>query len=95
MKADIEQIKTKALPILKEAGVTRSSIFGSYVTGEAKEDSDIDILVDLPRGKTLFDLADLKMKLEDALGKEVDVITYNSIYPPLKKYILAEQVSIL
>lgn len=94
MKANLEEIKRKAVPILKEAGVTRSSLFGSVVRGEAKKSNDIDILVDLPRGKTLFDLADLQMKLEDALGQKTDVVTYNSLHPLLKDRILAEQVQI-
>ena len=43
--ANVDEIKKKVVPILKEAGVTRSSIFGSYVRGEANKYSDIDILV--------------------------------------------------
>lgn len=85
----------KALPILKQAGVTRSSIFGSYVRGEATKDSDIDFLVEVPRDTDLFDLADLKIKLEKALGKETDLVTYKSVDPLLKDRILAEQVRIL
>ncbi len=84
MRADLEEIKKKALPILKEAGVLRSAIFGSYATGENREDSDIDILVDVPRGTTLFDLVDLKYRLEEALGKEVDLVTYDGIHPLLR-----------
>ena len=83
------------MPILKEAGVTRSSLFGSYVRGEQREDSDIDILVDLPKGLRLFDIAEIQYKLEDALGKKVDLIQYDTIKPRLKQYILSEQVSIL
>lgn len=95
MRTGIDQIKKKALPILKMGGVTRSAIFGSYTRGDNKKESDIDILVDLPRGKTLFDLADLQMKLEEALGKKIDVVTYNSLHPLLKDRILAEQIQIL
>ncbi len=95
MRQSLGQIEKKAVPILKEAGVTRSSIFGSYVRGENREDSDIDILVELPRGKSLFDLADLQYRLEEALGKKVDILTYNSIHHLLKDIILKEQVSIL
>jgi len=94
MKANLEEIKRKALPILKEAGVRRSAIFGSYVRGEAKKGSDIDILVDLPRGKTLFDLAGLQIDLEKALNKKIDLVTYNSLHPLLKDRILAEQIQI-
>lgn len=95
MRSGINQIKKKILPILKEAGIKRSALFGSFVRGETAEGSDIDMLVDLPRGKTLFDLADLENKLEEALGREVDVLTYNSIHPLLKEIILKEQIQIL
>lgn len=92
---DINKIKEKVLPILKEAGVKRSSIFGSYVRGDEKKNSDIDILVELPRGSSLLDLVGLEMELKKALGKKVDLLTYNSISPYLKDIILKEQVQIL
>lgn len=90
-----EEIRQKAVPILREEGATRAALFGSVVRGEAKESSDIDILVDLPRGKTLFDLAGIKIRLEKSLGRKVDVITYNSIDPLLKDYILKDQLQII
>ena len=92
---DIAKIKEKAIPILKEAGVTRSAIFGSYVRGEQREDSDIDLLVDFPDGLSLFDVAEIKYKLEDALGKKVDLVAFDRIKPRLKPYILSEQMPIL
>lgn len=95
MKVPIKQIKEKVVPILKEAGVTRSAVFGSYVRGEAGKDSDIDILVDLPKEISLFDFVDLEFKLEKVLGRKVDLVEYTAIKPRLKKYILAEQVQIL
>lgn len=91
----IEQIKKKALPVLKEAGISRSSIFGSYARGDEERNSDIDILIEPPKKMSLFDLAGLKLDLEEVLGREVDVITYNSIHPLLKDYILKDQVRIL
>ena len=92
---DIEQIKETAVPILKGVGVTRSAIFGSYAAGENTKDSDIDILIEPPEGMSLFGLVSLQLKLEEALGREVDVLTYNSIYPPLKKYIFKYQVPLI
>lgn len=91
----IDQIKTKALPILKEAGVIRSSLFGSYVRGEEREDSDIDMLIEFPKGKSLLDLVRLERKLKEVLGKDVDLLTYKSISPLLKTYIQREQIQIL
>jgi len=95
MKISIKQIKDKALPILKEAGVIRSSVFGSYVRGENKKGSDIDILVDLPRGKSLFDFVDLQLKLEQVLNRKVDLGEFSTIKPRLRDYILKEAVQIL
>lgn len=95
MKITIDQIKKKALPILKEAGVTRSALFGSYVRGEEHGESDIDILIDLPREKSLFEFIDLKLKLENALKKKVDLVEYVAIKPGLKQYILPSQIQIL
>lgn len=95
MEADIQQIKDVIIPILKQAGVGRSSIFGSFVRGETTPESDIDILVDLPKGKSLFDLVELKLQLEEALQKKVDVLTYRSISPFLADVIKREEVQIL
>lgn len=88
---DIQAIKHKIIPILKNQGVIKAAVFGSYVTGEAKQDSDIDLLIDLADSKSLLDLAGLKIELEDSLKKKVDLVTYDAIYPPLKNIILNEQ----
>lgn len=94
-QAILEQIKKQALPVLKEANVKRAAFFGSYVNGNNIDESDIDILVDLPRGKTLFDLVDLKTNLEEKLKKKVDIVTYEGIHPLLKDSILSSQYPIL
>ena len=95
MNKRIDRIKKEVVPILQKAGVSRSSLFGSLVTGKFNKDSDIDVLVELPKGSSLLDLIRLKHQLEDELGKKVDLLTYKSISPYMKKYIDAEQVRIL
>ena len=92
---DIDQIKETIVPILKEAGVTRSAIFGSYVAGENTKDSDIDILVEPPERMTLFGFIGLKLKLEETLGRKVDLVEYSAIKPRIKERILSSQVPIL
>ncbi len=91
----LEDIKQKTLPLLIAAGVIRSSLFGSYVRGEETEDSDVDILVELPKGNSLLDLVRLERKLKIALDKDVDLITYKSVSPLLKDYIQKDQLQIL
>lgn len=95
MKIDLKKIKFQILPVLKGAGVVQSSIFGSFATGKARKDSDVDILVELKGGKTLFDLVELKMDLESKLKRKVDLVTYKSVSPLLKNIIDAEKIDIL
>lgn len=95
MKTSLEEIKRKALPILKKAGVSRSAIFGSYVRGEAKKNSDIDILIEPPKGMSLFEFIGLQHKLEDVLGRKVDLGEYSTIKPRLQDNILSNAVQIL
>ena len=95
MDMELEDIKCKIVPILKRYDVKRAALFGSFVRGEQREDSDIDILVEFKDGKSLLDLAGLKIELEEALGRKVDVLTYNSLHLLLRDKILQEQKVIL
>ena len=91
----IEKLKNKIIPVLKSYDVKRAAIFGSFVRGEEKEDSDVDILIEFEGEKSLLDLVGLKIELEEVLGRKVDVITYNSLHPLLRDRILEEQKVIL
>jgi len=81
--------------VLKRYDVKRAAFFGSFVRGEQKGDSDIDILVEFEGEKSLLDLAGLKIELEEILGRKVDVLTYRSLHPLLRDRILQEQKVIL
>jgi len=90
-----EEVKRRALPVLKQHDVIHAAIFGSFAKGEAKAYSDLDILVELPNTKTLLDLVALKLDLEEVLEKEVDILTYPALHPLIREKVLKEQVSIL
>jgi predicted nucleotidyltransferase len=92
---NIEDFNRQIIPVLKRFGVKRASLFGSSARGEDREDSDIDILVEFEVGKSLLDLAGLKIELEEVLGRRVDLLTFNSLHPLLKDKILKEQKPIL
>lgn len=92
---DIREIAEKIYPTLERYNVKKAAIFGSFVRGENRKGSDIDILVEFEGEKSLLDLAGLKIELEDLLKMEVDVITYNSLHPLIKEQILSEQEVIL
>jgi len=95
MHMELEELRDRIIPILQRNDVKRAAVFGSFVRGEQKEDSDIDILVEFKGEKSLLDLAGLKIELEEALNRKVDVLTYNSLHPLLKDRILREQKVIL
>jgi len=92
---NIKEFNRQIIPVLKRFGVKRASLFGSSARGEDREESDIDIIVEFEAGKSLLDLAGLKIELEEALGRKVDLLTFNSLHPLLKDKILKEQKPIL
>ena len=91
----MDKYTAKIIPILKKYGVSRASLFGSVVRGDTHKNSDIDILVEVPKDKSLFDMMDIQFELEDVLKKKVDLVEYHLIKPRLKSHILSEQVKIL
>lgn len=72
---------------LKEIGV-----FGSYVRGQQKEKSDIDILVEFEEVPGLFKFIELEVYLEEILGIKVDLVMKSALKPVIGKYILKEVV---
>ncbi|MEE9465782.1 MAG: nucleotidyltransferase family protein [Candidatus Neomarinimicrobiota bacterium] len=92
----INEIKRKALPILRKYDLKKAGIFGSIARGDLREDSDVDILVEIGRDDlSLLDFVGIKLELEYALGRKVDLVEYDTIKPLLRERILAEEVPIL
>ena len=91
----IDEIKEKILPILKKYNVIRAGIFGSVARGEADEDSDVDILVEIADRISLLDFVGLKLELEEALGKKVDLGEYSVIKPLIREQVLTETVGVI
>ncbi len=92
---NIDEIKQKILPILRHHQVKRAGLFGSLVRGEMKEDSDIDILVEIDKNISLLDFIGIKQEIEDSLEQRVDLVEYDTIKPIIKDAILREQLVIL
>jgi len=95
MKTNIEQIKRKILPVLHRYGVTKVGLFGSCIRDEMEPESDIDILVEIEKDISLLDFVGLKLEIEEALNRKVDLVEYDTIKPLLRERILKEQVIIL
>ena len=85
------EIKNKIRLIFQNSGVRRAALFGSAAKGTMKKGSDIDLLVEIEKNKTLFDVINLKLSLEERLGRKVDLVEYDAIKPLMKRSILSEQ----
>lgn len=94
MKA-VPRIKKEIVPILKKHGVVKAAIFGSTARGEAKTNSDIDILVEFRKSPSLFDIGALYADLKDRLKKRPDIVMYGSIDGRLKPFIMRDKIDIL
>lgn len=80
------------LRIAARYGARNVRIFGSIARGEARPDSDVDVLVDLEPGRSLFDLGGLLMDLQELLGCQVDVVTEQGLRPRIRERVLQEAV---
>lgn len=91
----LEEVKKKVIPILKNHGIPKAILFGSYIYGNMVEDSDIDIYVELPKDRTIgFEFFSIARELESKLGRDVDLIECTGYDTPLKKKILKEGILI-
>ncbi|MFX1296968.1 MAG: nucleotidyltransferase family protein [Promethearchaeota archaeon] len=76
---------------LQKYSVKKIGLSGSYVRGERKEESDIDLLIESEEDKKSYDnFTELAFLLEDSFNKKVDLLTTESMNPYLKLYILKE-----
>lgn len=88
--------RDRIVAILREHGVLHASIFGSFARGDQHAASDVDLLVDLPVGASLFDLSRLALALEDALGRPFDLVTsFARLHPLIQDRIRKEEVILL
>jgi len=76
---------------LLSAGVSRLGVFGSLARGEARQDSDVDVIVSFrPQARTFDNLFEVGEALEEAFHRRVDLVTEDSLSPYLAPHILNE-----
>jgi len=82
--------REEILRLAASRGARNVRVFGSVARGEAREDSDIDFLVDVESGRSLLDVVGLWLDLEELLGRKVDLLTEGGVNRHLRERILAE-----
>ncbi len=91
-----EAMRKKIVLILKKNGIRKAGIFGSIARGEDRQESDIDIVIEVDRKDfSLLDLVALKLEIERKLRKKADVLMYRSLHPLLREKILKEEIRVL
>lgn len=86
-------LEKKRLAVREAAGSFRAAnprVFGSVLHGTDRDGSDLDLIVDVLPGATLFDLGGLQVELEDLLGLKVDLLTPADLPPRFRAQVLAE-----
>jgi uncharacterized protein len=91
----VAEFSPKLIPILLRHEVAKAAVFGSVANGTSTNTSDLDLLIEFKGEKTLLDLVSLKLDLEEEIERKVDVLTYRSLNPLIKKKVLKQQVRIL
>ena len=82
--------REEILRLAASRGARNVRVFGSVARGEAREDSDIDLLVDIELGRSLLDVVGLWLDLQELLGRKVDLLTEGGVNRHLRARILAE-----
>lgn len=82
---------------IRARGVTRLALFGSTVREDTREDSDVDVVVDIEPGRkfSLIDLASLRVLLCDVFGCEADVVIREDLRPRFREEIERDTVRVL
>jgi predicted nucleotidyltransferase len=86
----VQQKRQEILAVTRVHGLLNVRIFGSIVRGEDTPQSDIDFLVDLEEGRTLLDMGGALIKLQELLGRKVDIVTERGLHWYLRDNILKE-----
>ena len=91
-RQDVLTILHEHFPEMQSCGVRNLAVFGSTARDEALSKSDVDILVEFQGEVTLNGFMDLNFRLEELLGKPVDLVTVDELKPVIRDAVLGEAV---
>ena len=90
----ISKHREQILSLAEKYGASDVRVFGSFSRGTADEKSDVDFLVNLAPGRSLFDLGGLLYELQELIGRRVDVVTPAGLRPRIRDRVLREATPI-
>jgi predicted nucleotidyltransferase len=86
----LDNHREEILSLAAKHGARKVRVFGSMARDEAREDSDVDLLVEFEPGRSLFDQAGLLLDLRETLHREFDIATEQSLHWFIRDQILKE-----
>ena len=90
----LKTIRNIILALAESYGAKNVRIFGSAARGDFDQNSDIDFLVDMEKGRSLFDMGGLLMELQKLLGCKVDIVTPKGLRPRIRDAVLKEAMTL-
>ena len=90
----LHRLKDEIYRIARAHNAEKVFVFGSCARKEETQDSDIDFLVELSPGATLFDLMDLQDGFESLLECKVDVVSKRGLHPYIERRVLSEAIQL-
>ena len=86
----LEEQRARILDLARRHGARNLRVFGSFARGDAGPESDLDLLVDIEPGRSLLDMGELLMDLQDLLGRRVDLVTEPSLHWAIRERVLKD-----
>ncbi|PLX50505.1 MAG: nucleotidyltransferase [Desulfobulbaceae bacterium] len=86
----LQKRRNEILAVARQHGIATMRVFGSVARGEETPQSDIDFLVELEKGRTVLDLGGALIKLQELLGRKVDIVTERGLHWYLHDKIIKE-----
>ena len=90
----LAEIREAIVSVAAASGASDVRVFGSVARGAERDGSDVDFVVRLEPGRTLLDLVRLQQRLEELLGRPVDVVTEASLKEPIRSRALREAIPV-
>jgi uncharacterized protein len=91
--SELQARREEIMRTAEKYGAYNVRVFGSVARGEEDAQSDVDLLVDMEPGRSLFDLGGLLTDLQTVLGRDVDVVTEKGLRESIRNQVLSEVVT--
>ena len=87
----LDEIRRRVQPVAEKYHLKAVYVFGSYARGDAREDSDVDLLYTLEGGRALgWEVEDLVESLTEVFHRPVDLVSRRSLHPMIRDRVMAE-----